>query len=413
MILVGLGCWLGCVAAPARVLTVDEAQSLALQQAPAVKSARESLDRARAQRRQAVSGFLPKASASASRGRAGAVDGASNFTGGADSYSVGLNGGLNLFNGGQDAASLSQAGDSVAQSEASLRQAEADAAAAARDAFYEVLYADRSIVLGESIVSRRDENARMVELRYDAGREHMGSVLRARASLLSAKADQAQAVRARALDALRLADALGLPADEPVEVKGEFIAVTPPAEEDLTRLALSLPSVTRAAAALASAETSTWAAWGGFLPTLDLSAGTSRSGDSWYPSNQSWNAGLSLNLQLFSGGSRVFKVQAARAAELAARADYDAALRNARESLLAARNSVAAAADSLQVAAASLQATQTQAEIGRSQYDNGLMDFTEWNTSESDLISAQKQELSSKRDAAQAVSAWRKTLALP
>ena len=55
-----------------------------------------------------------------------------------------------------------------------------------------------------------------------------------------------------------------------------------------------------------------------------------------------------------------------------------------------------------------LKAQEVRAEIARSQYAAGMFSFEDWDRIENDLISAQKDDLSGRRDAVIAEAYWEK-----
>jgi outer membrane protein len=64
------------------------------------------------------------------------------------------------------------------------------------------------------------------------------------------------------------------------------------------------------------------------------------------------------------------------------------------------------AVEQLNVNQAFVDAAQMRAEIARSQYNNGLIAFSDWNLIENDLIQRQKSYVQSQRDRVVAEAAW-------
>src|SRR5690606_25254735 len=99
--------------------------------------------------------------------------------------------------------------------------------------------------------------------------------------------------------------------------------------EEAIELALRhSPQIAQATGAMSNAESAERTAWGAFLPSLSLSTRTSLSSSTRFnsetntvvtsPSSQSYNAGLSSSIDLFTGGRRGAELEQARAQTAAA-----------------------------------------------------------------------------------------------
>lgn len=99
--------------------------------------------------------------------------------------------------------------------------------------------------------------------------------------------------------------------------------------EEAIELALRhSPQIAQATGAMSNAESAERTAWGAFLPSLSLSTRTSLSSSTRFnsetntvvtsPSSQSYNAGLSSSIDLFTGGRRGAQLEQARAQTAAA-----------------------------------------------------------------------------------------------
>jgi outer membrane protein TolC len=62
--------------------------------------------------------------------------------------------------------------------------------------------------------------------------------------------------------------------------------------------------------------------------------------------------------------------------------------------------------EAVSVNQSTVAAQQVRSEIGEGQYSNGLISFTDFNLIENDLVTAEKQELLSRRDAVIAEANW-------
>lgn len=125
---------------------------------------------------------------------------------------------------------------------------------------------------------------------------------------------------------------------------------------------------------------------------------------------QRWSFGVTLSLPLFNGGKDLYTTQSASSLLRAAyfnQAHVDRTLLAKLQQLSA---SYEEAVQQLAVDQDFVQAAQVRAEIGRQKYNNGLLNFEDWDTIESDLIVRQKNVLQGQRDRIVNEAAWEQAL---
>lgn len=397
--------WPASAARAAEVLTLEQCLREASRRNPALEAARQTLRGSRARHQGSYSGFLPSLSAEAgySQSDSALEAGGSAFR---EESSAGLSARQSLFAGLRDAAEVRQSAAEVRAAQSGLQAALAQVSAELKSAFARLLYSQDQLALAEAIAERRGGNVRLVELRYEAGREHKGSFLRSRAAFSQARFEVSQARRARKVAQRELARSLGRPEPGVLEATGALKVEPPGPEPDFALLAARTPSVLEAEAQKEAAQAGVTAARSDFFPELAASASASRGGGRWPPHLRRWSAGLSLSFPFFTGGSGFFAERGARAesarALAGAESARDQALLDLEESFAAYQD----AAERTLVQEEFLQAAQTRAQIARSQYTSGLLSFEDWDLIENDLISTQKARLASLRDAALARAAW-------
>ena len=374
---------------------------------PSLAAANAQVLKARAQYHAGYSELLPTFSATI-----GVDDGARESSGGARSSlgdkSIALSGSQPLFSGFSRVGTIRQRSAALDEAEASFAQTKAAVGFDLRQAFARLIYAQAFIDLAKAIAERRQANVRLVEIRYDAGREHKGSLLRIQASARQAEFDVAQAGRALVVARQELSAALGRKQAEDLAVSGELIAAVPP-EADVRAIVEETPTYQIGEAQFRQAKAGVTIAQSGFFPEVSATGSLGRQGTDWPPRNDEWTAGVSVAIPLFTGGSTVFATQAARAD----RARAESALRRTSDEVtLALRQSLAAFHDAFEevdVQQQVVEAAQTRAEIARSQYTTGLLSFENWDIIENDLIAAQKNVLAGRRDAMIAQADWERT----
>lgn len=396
----------------AETLHWEQAVEEAGRQNPDLKISEADLRQAQLALRVARAAFLPTASASASLGTGGGykADGVpGTFGEGSGSASARLSANWDLFSGFGDLAGLAQAKAQWESAEASAQEARARVGYELRAAFLSLLQAQEREAQAASIAKRRADNVDLVQLRFEAGREHKGSLLQTQAQAAQASASARRAQRERARAAKALARLLGREAQSDLSAAGDLPIPVAPAEAVPANLD-GLPSVRRARLGVVSARADKRKAQAAWWPSLGASASAGRSGKDWLAEDGSWSASLSLSVPLFQGGSRLANTQAAisrlQEAELSA-AD---AIAQARLDLDAAWDSLADAIDAAEVQAQFLKAGELRAEVAQAQYTQGLLGFEAWDQVESDLINAQTQALSTRGDALRALAAWERSL---
>ena len=386
-------------------LTLEDCLADAARHQPDVAAAKEALQRAEFQYGAAISAFLPQlsANASASRSRTGI-----GYSSSADDYYVAnLQAQESLYTGGYDTALLAQRRAERDLAQEQLQLALAQLSYDVHTAFVSLLYAVDAIDLTTAIVKRRADNAGLVELRYEGGREHKGSLLRMQAMLSQAQLDEESARRTLKLARQRLARALGREQAVPA-ISGALTVEAPESEPDFGTLAEAVPSVRIALTQVRAASAGVRVAKSEYFPTISASAGYGRNDDVFLPQNNNWSVGLQLNYAFFPGGRNIMDVRSAQSDERRTGWLLRGQWQQTLVDLQQAYNDWQDAAQQSHVQQAFLQAAKLRAEIAHSQYTSGLMSFDDWDIIENDLITQQKAELTSRRDAVLAAATWEK-----
>jgi outer membrane protein TolC len=384
-----------------QVLTWEQCVRQSASQNAELQAARANLDAAQSRVRAARSGYYPQLSADAvssdSSGSAAAFG---------PSHSAGVTATQNLFAGFQDEARVEQASANERAADADLATARAKISRDLKAAFAGLVAAQDSVVLAEQIERRLAENLRLVQLRFEGGRENKGSFLLTKATLQQAQLESLQARQSVNSAQAQLARVLTHRDGTDLRAQGEVPVSVPPPAPDFAALAAQVPSYRKSQAQEAAARADLRLARVGFYPSLDLSASASREGGDFPPEDSRRAVGLTLTVPLFSGGRDYYGTQSAASnlvAVSASKSDIE------RQGLVQLRQTHAAfveAVERLNVDEAFLEAAVTRADIARSKYAQGLMSFEDWDRIENDLIVRQKAVLFSRRDRVTAEAAW-------
>jgi outer membrane protein len=378
-------------------LSFEESLLLAAQHNADLRNARANQEAAEHRSRASYSGYLPQVS--------GSVTYSNVQSPGDESYSTSITATQNLFAGFQDEARVQQAQGNLEVAQQSLILAKAQLSRDLKVAYAGLLYAQNNVTLTEDILRRLEENLRLVELKYESGRENKGSYLLTRASVAQGRLDQLQARQDVASARAQLARTLGR-SSEAVRVTGVVPIAEPSTISDFQALAEATPEVRTAVAREKVADADVRLARAGFYPSVSVSGSSSRNDERWYPENKSNSVTASVSIPLFSGGRDWYGTRAAVSQQDATKASRESTEQQTLVRLRQAHAAYVESVERLKVDREFLEAADTRANIARARYQNGLVSFDEWDRAESDLIQRQKAYLASQRDRVTAEAAW-------
>ncbi|MEW6516207.1 MAG: TolC family protein [candidate division FCPU426 bacterium] len=311
-----------------------------------------------------------------------------------------------LFDGMQSLHGYQGAAASLAAARFDYATTEAGVRLRLRQAYVELLLAQLMTGLTQDIEARRCKNLDLVKMRYEAGREHRGSLLLAQAQFAQAQANHAQAERDLLLAQYGLSQQLGREAFAPLQAAGtlDLPAVVP--EPDFASLLEKHPGSLSLASQAESARLAAAEAAGDWYPTLSASGSIGRSGPDWWPDEPSLSAGLSLNWPLFTGFRRWSQVDKAQAAWRQAQAALVSGKNSLRYDLVSAWSNYGQALDNVAVQGQFLAAAEERARISQAEYTTGLIGFDNWTIIEDDLVSAKLAALNAHAKSQNAKAAW-------
>ncbi len=369
---------------------------------PDLISAREALNQAKSNRAITRSSALPQISSDLSAKTAKAATGATS-----DTYTYGLSGKQLLFDGFKTSYNIAAATEDVKSAQYSYDVTSTNIRLDLRTAFVELLKAQELLGITQDIAARRKENLEMVKLRYEAGREHKGSLLNAQANAAQAEFEVAQAKRNIDLTQRQLSRELGRTKFSPIKAKGDLqILSTEQESPDFEHLAEHNPFLLELITKKESARFDLKSARADFFPEVSANASTGRSDAHWPPGDDTWSAGVSLSFPVFEGGSRLAQVSKARAALNQAEADERSGKDGLVFTLVQAWKELQDAIDKVEVEQKFLAAAEERAKITQAQYSIGVISFDDWSIIEDNLVNARKSFLNAKTDALVKEASW-------
>ena len=135
-----------------------------------------------------------------------------------------------------------------------MRVARAQASFDLKSAFAALRHAQDSSMLADDIIRRREENLKLVELRFEGGRGNRRVVLSSRAAVSQARYERLQAQHALSWPREQLARALGNDRAQGFDIAGNVPEAAPPAVVDLEALLPQVPEYLQARAQEQAAE---------------------------------------------------------------------------------------------------------------------------------------------------------------
>ncbi len=284
----------------------------------------------------------------------------------------------------------------------------ADLRFALRSAFTQLLKAQELVGLAGEIADRRQKNVRLISLRYQGGREHIGSLRQAEADLAQAEFEVAQARRGLVLAQTTLASALGRDSHNPVRVKGKFeVRELSTSKPDLALLAKNNPLFQQLDAKSKAARFDLDAAKNAFSPELYLTSSLGRREVDSLPFNAvDWSAGLTLSVPIYEGGSGQARVSRAMAVVSQQNSQQKSGYLQIFTMLEESWKNFQDARQLVAVKKKFLEAAQERSTIANAQYSNGLVTFNDWVIIENNLVSAKKEFLNAGADLLIAEAQW-------
>jgi outer membrane protein TolC len=373
--------------------------------------ARLQLKEAEAAIKSQQSVYYPEVKAGASRGVSGsrAKDDANWING--ESLSAGLNASYTIFNGFGDLARVTQKEAELYAEKANFDQTCSNIEYDLRKAFSDQLYAQELLELVKSIAARRADNARLVEMRYEGGREHMGSLMLKKAQLSEALYGIEEAKRVLELARRRLASLMKQTVYPDFPVTGELTTNAPPDRVSLDELARQTPSYHSAEAKIKAAEQGFIITRSERFPKITANASALESGDHEIL-KESWEAGIGVSLPIFTGWRISQDIIIAGLKREQSRLDAENTMLTLLNDLQAALTAYRDRFGAMSVQKEQLDAAETRAKVARAQYAQGLISFQDWDTIENSWITAQRNWLLSRRATDLAAAAWQNTMGL-
>lgn len=369
---------------------------------PDLLAALEVIGQSRATRSIKASPLFPQVNSEMRDGRVRGTDAV--YT---NAHSITVTGKQLLFDGFKTPFDIEQADQTLVASRFNYAVTSSQVRLRLRQAFTELLTAQELLNITRNIAQRRKQNNDLVQLRYEAGREHRGSLLLAQADLAQADYDVVEAARAIVLSQRRLSKEMGRTHMLPLAAEGDFeVASRAAVRPDFEAMADGNPFLEKLIAQTGAARFGLDSAKADFFPQVfgDLSAG--KLSQDWPPNKNEWSMGLSVSYPLFEGRRRMAEVYRTRAVLNQAAADEKSGRDGVILTLEGTWKRLQDTLDQVGVQQKFLIAGEERAKITRAQYGIGLVLFDDWTIIEDALVRAKKAFLAAEAASLIAEADW-------
>lgn len=347
------------------------------------------------------SNFFPQLSASV-----GATNGNPLSVPGEHQYNETLSLNQSLFNGFGDIGKVRQSRANLEAAKAQLALLRATVSANLKSAFAQLLFQQKNEEVTAAILSRQQENLRMIDLRFKGGNENKGNLLYQQAVVAQARYQHNRAVRQKRNAVQQLAALWGEPQLKELRVEGELGGHTPGPRPDFEALAISHPNHVNYVQQSLAADAGVQIANANWMPDLNIIGSIGTVGASWPPMHERWSIGLSLTFPFFPGTSTLYAVEAAHAQRTQARLNETSTDNKIIANLEDAFEGLMDAVEQQSVAEEFEKAAKARSLIANGKYNTGLMTFENWALIDSDFVTRQLNLLQSQLAAMQAEANW-------
>jgi outer membrane protein len=393
------------------VLTWDDCVQEAVQHNPDLAGAEQDLKSSKFLRKSSYSGFFPDLSVDSSYNFSNSPVNSTASSGSlngplARGYSANLALNESVFSGFLDKGKVAQGKANVNVSEEGLNLAKVKLSFDLKNSFAQLLFSQEQIKVTAAIATRREEDLKLIELRFEGGNENKGSYLLSEASYHQAEFEHEQAQRGLLVAERQLLKVLGRPESDGIQIKGKLTASAPKEKPDFAVLAQNTPDYLQAISQTQAAKAQVTITKSFYYPEVSVNGSVFRQSSSSFTDRNGWSTGVNLSYLFPTSGKTLSDAGSAEALHAKTEFNRVSVLHGVIVKLQQTFVNLQDAVQQMRVDQEFLEAARTRAEIARAKYNNGLLSFEDWDIIENDLITREKNAITSRRDAMIAEAAW-------
>jgi len=382
---------------------------------PDLVSAKEKVNQAKATKEITRSAALPQISGNGSEmtnkapSSTGSSGGSFGSSGGnrTTTYQYEFTGQQLLFDSFKTSFDLSGAERGIVSSKYNYDVTSSNVRLRLRTAFVSLLESQELLKVSEEIEVRRKQNAELVKLRYEGGREHKGSLLTAEANLAQAIYDVTQARRSIYLSQRRLSKELSRAIFVPMMATGGLEVKDQVRERPNFELfAETNPLLHQLIAQKEAAKFGVKSAYSQLFPQIYASGSLGNTSTQWFPDKNEWSVGTTITVPIFDGGNTIATISKAKATLGQAQADERSGRDGVILTLSDTWTQLQNAVDMVEVQRKFVEASKERSRIAESEYSIGLLSFDNWTIIEDDYVSAKRSFLAAQTAALVAEASW-------
>jgi len=397
-----------------RVLSLKECIAIALEAQPAIQATLYDYAAARARVREAFAPLLPQLSGSVTANRSHITTVPTTLVGGrtatvqisrqpADTFLAQVQLSQLLFDFGKTLAATQVARKLAEVSAEGVELQRQLIALTVKEAYTNILLAQRLIRVQEQAVERAELNLSSAKGFYDVGTQPLNTVVRAEVDVANAKVDLINARNALRTARVALNTAMAVDASAQTEIK-DNLEYEPTTIDRAALRAEALrqsPEYRQAKLQSSAAAAGVQVATRNFLPNV---SGTGSYGGSQLDLNPNWSLGLAFTWNIFDGGNLIAALDEAKANHGAANARVKVAELTLIQNLEQAEIAVEAAQERIQAARVAIASSQENFRLAQGRFDVGVGTILELTDAQLALTQSQNTE-------AQALADYRIALA--
>ena len=356
----------------------------------------------------ASSGFLPQVDGGLSAGTGQTENNGNWTTRTSSSADISLR--QDLFTAGGNTAKRRRAIAQLEIGNEQYRKTLSDVELRSRLAYIDVLYAQDLVELTEKIEEPRGDNVRLIQLRFDGGRENAGSLARSKAQLAQSAFEVREAKRSREYALRNLAAAMG-EMETASGATGDLNAGKPNAIVNLPELMKQTPGYLIAATQIEATKQGMKITRSARFPQVNFrgSAGIGdNTGFEIYQAN--WGISLNATMPIYTGNRLKSDVAAAKEQIIQSEMGLMDTANTLMATLQQRWNLYTDAVENEAVQKELFDAEMLRAEISTAKYKQGLLSYEDWDVIESNLINQGKTHLQRRRSSEIEQARWKNAL---